>query len=74
MDVGNAQKKARKLLDVFADTRLQDWDLDHMAQHYVHNAYPLLDMVDRLLTFDDYVRYHFDYHQSRSNDEQYTLF
>jgi hypothetical protein len=74
MDVGNAQKAARKLLAVFADTRLQEWDIDHMAQHYVHNAYPLIDMVDRVLTFDDMVRYHFDMVQTRSNDEQYTLF
>jgi hypothetical protein len=60
MDFSRANSQGEQLLRVFGDMRIQDTELDHMAQYYVNNAYPFLDMVDRALTWADNVRYHFD--------------
>ena len=72
MDFGNAQKSGDKLLTIFSSVRLQDWDIDHMAQHYVHNAYPLDEVVDKVFTFSDCVKYH--YNLIGVSNDQYTLF
>lgn len=69
MNIGNAQRKGIKLLDIFSDSRLLDPDLDHMAQAYVNNAYPFLDMCDKALTWAEYVQYHFDYHKAKTNGQ-----
>lgn len=64
MNVNYARAKAEILLGIFSDLRLQPADIDHMGQHFVNNAYPLIDVVDRVLTFEDSVRYHFDRSQT----------
>lgn len=60
MDFVTANKRGEDLLRVFGDIRIQDTELDHMAQHYVNNAYPFLEMVGRALTWAENVQYHFD--------------
>ena len=70
MDFVAANKGADKLLGVFGDIRVQDMELDHMAQHYVNNAYPFVEMVDRALTWAGYVQYHFDRVNGETNGQQ----
>ena len=73
MDIGNAQRVGKKLLDLFSDSRLLDHDLDMAAQYYVNNAYPFIDMVDKALTWSQSVQYHFDVADRRNNGQD-TLF
>ena len=69
MDIGNAQRVGRKLIDLFSDSRLLDHDLDMAAQYYVNNAYPFIDMVDKALTWSQSVQYHFDVADRRNNGQ-----
>jgi hypothetical protein len=73
MQIGDAQRMGKKMLDIFADLRVQEMELDYAAQYYVNNAYPLIDMVDKALTWAGYVQYHFDVADRRNNGQD-TLF
>jgi hypothetical protein len=73
MQVGDAQRMGKKMLDIFGDLRVQGPELDYAAQYYVNNAYPFIDMVDKALTWAQHVQYHFDVADRRNNGQD-TLF
>ena len=70
MDFIKINKTGQRLLDIFSDIRLQDTDLDYAAQHYVMNAYPLIDMVERAITFSECVQFHFDRVKGETHGQQ----